>query len=244
MLELLAQTGPLNSAEISARTGIAKSTLSNLMETLEGLGWVTRDRASGFSLGSRFVALGLNYLGSRDPVVEFHAACDAVGDQLPYTAQLAVLDRGWSVTYIARRRGRHGVTVASDLGHPLPAHCTGAGKALLGTLTTDQLRARAPRGPLPQLTPMSIADLTILEQDLLDARSRGWTIDDEETLTGVTCRARIVPAEHGSDEALAVSVTFLKANLDEEQERIVLGLVDGLASDLARRLGRRHDVIR
>jgi IclR family transcriptional regulator, blcABC operon repressor len=239
VLELLAREGPVSNRDLAHRTGLPKSTLSNLLTTLEDLRWVTRAATNELTLGPRLIALGLDYIGSRDPVVEFHAACDAIGEELPHTAQLAVLDRGWSVTYIARRRGRSSVMVASELGHPLPANCTGAGKALLSTLTAEQLRARAPADPLPQLTASSIDALADLERDLAATRERGWAIDDDETLVGVTCRARVVPPVPGTDQRFAVSVTLLKAHLDAEQEGIVGALVERLATDLGSRLGMR-----
>lgn len=237
VLELLASEGPLHLSELARRLSLPKSSLSNLCVAMIDVGWLQRIDA-GFAIGSGLFRYGQTYFGALDPAREFQNACDAVPGGLKYTTQLAMLGADSAVIYIARRQGRRGVTVASDLGQPIPAHCTGAGKALLAALPPANLDRHLPAGPLATLTARSIRDVHHLREDLTSVQQRGFATDDEETLEGVYCIARALPPAERVEQQLAVSVTLLKAHLTGDEARVVHEQLDTVHRGLCLRLGR------
>ena len=237
LLDALIADGPLRLSELSRRLGLAKSSVSNLCSAMIDVGWVRRTD-DGFLLGARLVGYGQAYFGTLDPVREFHSTCDSLSEDLTYTTQLAMLGRDQTVTYIARRQGTRGVSVASDLGQPLPSHCTGAGKALLAALPEADLERWIARGPLATLTAHSISDSSRLREELSLTRQRGYAVDDEETLEGVYCIARSLPGWGSADQRLAVSVTLLKVHLiSREEEQAVHDQLEAVLRGLSQRLG-------
>jgi IclR family transcriptional regulator, blcABC operon repressor len=237
LLDALIDDGPLHLSELARRLGLAKSSVSNLCSAMESVGWVRRTD-DGFVLGARLVAYSQAYFGALDPAREFQSTCDSLPGGPTYTTQLAMLGRDQSVTYIARRQGTRGVSVASDLGQPLPAHCTGAGKALLAALPEPELERWMPPGPLAKLTAHSISDPDTLREELAQTRRRGFAVDDEETLEGVYCIARALPSWGSVEQQLALSVTLLKAHLaNREEERAVHEQLEAIFRELSLRLG-------
>jgi IclR family transcriptional regulator, blcABC operon repressor len=237
LLDALIDDGPLHLSELARRLGLPKSSVSNLCSAMAEVGWVRRTN-EGFVLGARLVRYSQAYFGALDPAREFQSTCDTLADGLTYTTQLAMLGRDRSVTYIARREGTRGVSVASGLGQPLPAHCTGAGKALLAALPEPELERWIPLGPLAKLTAHSISDANTLREELVRTRRRGFAVDDEETLEGVYCIARALPAWGSVEQQLAVSVTLLKAHLiNHEEERAVHDQLEVIFRELSLRLG-------
>lgn len=236
VVELIIAEGPQRLSELARRLGVPKSSMSNLCVAMEEVGWLRRtdDR---FTMGPQLVQYGRAYFGGLDPVREFYSVCDEYPGGIVYTTQLAVLGTGGTVIYLARRQGRRGVTAASDIGQPAPAHCTGAGKALLAELPEDLLEQHLVE-PLATLTPHSIGDRERLLKELEVIRRQGYALDDEETMEGLCCVARAVPAVDSLQRQVAVSVTILKAQLKGHEEQVVHGQLETIHRMLADRLGR------
>ncbi|MGP3976523.1 IclR family transcriptional regulator domain-containing protein [Streptomyces sp. 8N114] len=68
---------------------------------------------------------------------------------------------------------------------------------------------------MPQLSERSITTVPALLDDLAATRARGYSIDDEETTTGIVCLAVPVSGLRTDSTPFAVSVTVLKARLDD-----------------------------
>jgi DNA-binding IclR family transcriptional regulator len=78
---------------------------------------------------------------------------------------------------------RYSVTVGSEI-HSL--YATSAGKALLGTLPEDALEECIRLAKLPQLTHKTLTAKNKLLADIRLSRKRGWYLNREESIEGVT----------------------------------------------------------
>jgi len=241
VVELIIAEGPQRLSELARRLGVPKSSMSNLCMTMAEVGWLRR-ASDRFALGPRLMQYGKAYFGALDPVKEFQQVCDEYPGGLIHTTQLAMLGTKGTVIYLARRQGRRGVTVASEIGQPTPANCTGAGKALLASLP-DYLLAEHLTDPLPTLTPHSISDPQQLLKELEHIRQQGYAIDDEETLEGVCCVARALPVVDSTQRQVAVSVTVLKAHLKGGEEQVVHRQLETIYRSLSARLGRSEELL-
>ena len=234
ILDLLAENaghaaGP---SELARRLGLPKSSIANICNALADMDLVRRV-GTGFALGRKLAELGGAYLASVDLVQEFYEAAQLLPTGSEETIQLAVLD-GLEMTYLARHDGRQPVRLTSQIGRRLPATVTATGKAALASLAADDLEDRLGRaGPLPNLTPNSIATIDALRDDLIAVRERGYAMDDEETVEGVVCFGVMIPGRRPGEGPYAASITLLKARATNERIPLLIEDLHRLADHLS-----------
>jgi IclR family transcriptional regulator, blcABC operon repressor len=209
-----AEGRPLSVSEIARALDLPKSSTANLCASLEEVGMVARN-GTGFALGRKLVELGGRYLATVDQLRDFYELCRRSTHIARETARVAVLD-GLDVLYLGRYDGTQPLRLTANIGDRFPANCTATGKAILSTLdplvAEDRLRGRA----LPALSERSITSVPALLADLAASRERGYAVDDEETTAGILCLSVPVRGFRTDCAPFAVSVTVLKARLDDE----------------------------
>jgi DNA-binding IclR family transcriptional regulator len=207
--------------ELAGAIPLAKSSVSNLLVTLEAAGMVRRSH-SGWVLGYKALELGQSVLASTDLVAEFRRVVASMPYLRADTTLLAVLD-GLDVLYLARHDGQQQVRLASDIGRRLPAVVTSLGKAMLASLPDEELERRlAAVTVLPRPTRRSHRTVDDLRRDLMAVRERGYAIDDEQNTIGVTCFGVALVTDQ---QPSAVSTTLLS-------QRITPDLRDHLVREL------------
>ncbi len=176
-------------SSISRGIGLSKSTTHSLVTTLEKLGYVQQDQASGkYALGLKLFELG--------QVV--HASMDLRSIAMPYlyslaqryqeTVHLAVLSNG-EVVYIDKVDSPRSIRIISYVGGRNPAHCTGVGKVLLAGLSEEEFDRIIRDKSLQRFTPNTITDPGKLKIHLAKVRQEGYATDEEEIETGLSCVA-------------------------------------------------------
>jgi len=151
-----ALTPVLSLRQLSARTGIPRSTVHGLCQALEELGGQVIDR------------IGL---------VE---AAEGVLERVPRRdgteAHLGQLVDGW-VVYLDRATGIIRAPMDNRVGLRVPAALTGCGRAALSVLETQEARARVERaGHAEPSRALDADELAALERDLMQARRRGYAV--------------------------------------------------------------------
>jgi DNA-binding IclR family transcriptional regulator len=222
VLEFLgSRTEPATLTDIASALGLAKSSASNLVTTLDAARMV-RKSGVGWVLGYKVLELGQSMLASTTLVTEFQRIANVLPALQNDTALLAALD-DMEVIYLARHDGRQPIRLASDIGRRMPASVTALGKAMLAGLSNSDLDARLGRvTTLPRPTKRAHRTVADLRRDLEKVRARGYAIDDEQNTIGVTCFAVSVA---GAGQPIAVSTTLLT-------QRVRPDLRDRLVADL------------
>ena len=87
----------------------------------------------------------------------------SIVSQVDEVCQMGVLV-GQDVHYLLKEEGHAIISIISDVGHHLPAHVTGLGKALLSGLTDDEVRQLYAGYRFFPYTPNSIMDLDTLDR--------------------------------------------------------------------------------
>lgn len=230
VLEILAQKqAPASITEIAAAGHLAKSSVSNLLVTLEAVGMVRRSQ-SGWVLGYKVLELGQAVLASTDLVAEFRRLVVGQPHLRADTTLLAVLD-GIDVLYLARHDGQQQVRLASDIGRRLPAVVTSLGKAMLASLPDDELERRLELvDVMPRPTRRSHRTVADLRKDLLAIRERGYAIDSEENTIGVTCFGVALASDY---QPTAVSTTLLTQSITPELHSHLVSELQQLAKQLS-----------
>jgi DNA-binding IclR family transcriptional regulator len=176
VLEVLSHHGsPVTLTEVSLEAGLAKSSVLNILVTLEATGMVRRSHGA-WVLGYKALEIGQSVLASTDLVSEFRRLVQFQPTLRGDTTLLAVLD-GLDVLYLARHDGHQQVRLASDVGRRLPAVVTGLGKAMLAALPEEELERRlSGLRELPRPTRRSHRTVGELRLDLAQVRVRGFAL--------------------------------------------------------------------
>ncbi|WP_243118313.1 IclR family transcriptional regulator [Actinomyces wuliandei] len=168
--------------DVADALGAPRSSVYALLQTLVGRGWVAVDpTGTHYSIGIRTLLAGTSYL-DRDPRVRLvrPVIMDAAR-RLGETVHLARLD-GDQVVYLATAESHEYTRVLLRVGRRLPAVYTSLGKAIMA-----HNRTSAPEVLPPPLTAMSVRDPAVLAADLERTRQRGYAVDDQENIVGISC---------------------------------------------------------
>lgn len=207
LIEYVAENRTVSFTQVMRDLQLPRSSASGLIATLLNSGWLVHDPAGrGYTLGLRAWQVGEQYSGHRDLALLAKPIMDRLRTELGETIQLAKLD-GVENVYIAISESAQPMRLQSSVGMRLKAHATGIGKSLLAMLDRGEVLKRFDGIELPKLTEHTVSNLDDLIVRVDEARARGWSIDDEEFVSG--CRCVAVPLLiKSSGEPMAISVTM------------------------------------
>lgn len=230
VLEVLAQASrPVRAAALMQATGLSRSTLYLLLDSLVQRHWIEK-RADGYIIGLKLFELGSAYVRHDGLQAAFRAEAQAFVAAHNEVVQLAVLD-GAQVVYIAREDAQRPVRLVSDLGSRLPAHCCALGKALLASLADEEVVALLPER-LAAMTPNTTTRRGVLLRELAGIRACGLAVEREEVSLGLTCFAAYVGVTP-LGKRVAVSTSVPLARLDARREKQIATAIVRVASRMA-----------
>ena len=202
----------LTLGEAAEAIGSSKSTALALARTLVRFQYLRRTKPGPrYVLGTALIRLG-DRASQQLPLGELcRPALMDLREATGMTARVALSEEGHPV-FIERVDGPGGIRFHTPLGQREFAHATAAGKAILATMTDDEVRGSLGEDALKRRTSRTITSIDTLLADLAIARRRGYAVDDEEDADGVLCVGAAI-FDH-SDACLgAVSVTGIKLDL-------------------------------
>jgi len=230
LLRIVARSrGPVRFTELVKITGIPKGTLHSLLASLEAAQFLERS-GDGYRVGIGAFEVGTSMhlpASLREAVAP---ALDQLADKTHEACHLGML-AGSDVVYLDRRDTGEGLRFASRIGQRLPAHATGLGKAMLALLDDDEIARRCPED-LPKVTPRTVGTRSDLMHLLAEVRTRGYSLESEESTPGVCC---IGAAVMGPDGPLGLSITV-------PVQRAQASELSRYLPDLHNALERIHDV--
>ncbi|MGH3442023.1 MAG: IclR family transcriptional regulator, partial [Nitriliruptorales bacterium] len=204
VLEHLAERGWSGVTDVAENLDIHKSTAFRLLATLERRGMVEQHGAtSKYRLGSGLARLASSVNVDLDLRRTARPACERLAEATHETVNLAVMDAGGDVVHIDQVVGAVSIVHLNWLGRRTPAHCTASGKILLAH-APDGLRRRVLSGPLEALTPNTVVDANVLEEQLERARRDGHATTVEELEVGLNAVA--APIRAGNGDVIAALV--------------------------------------
>jgi DNA-binding IclR family transcriptional regulator len=229
ILLLLGERNELRLTEVAEYLHVATSTAHRLLAMLQYRGFMRQDpRTRVYLPGTALTGVAFSILQRFDVREVLHPFVEALNRDLGETVHLAILD-GSTVRFIDAIESPKATRVSSRLGKQMPANCTSTGKALLSTLTTEELDRLYPAEELPQLTPNSIGTRSALNDVLEEVRRRGYATSNQESEDGVCSVAVAFPPTHTPIRlAFNASVPVYRMN-DEVAERIAAALKEAVA---------------
>ncbi|MGH2404460.1 MAG: IclR family transcriptional regulator [bacterium] len=237
VLRALAADGEsLRLSDLSLQLGVSKSTLSDLLATLEHLGFVERDGdARTFRLGYGLLELANAVLRRLDLRQVARPYLTRLQNQIGETAVLHVPD-GDGALIVDRVESDHQLKVVAPVGHRLPPLAGSVAKVFAAQLPDRELTALLRTHPLRAFTPRAITSPQRYHREVADARRLGYAIDDEEYLPGV--RAVSAPVLGSAGRAVAtVTVVGSSVRLSDARMRQAATSLLEAAGETSRRLG-------
>ena len=215
--------------------GYNKSTVFNIIHTLEALGILTNGNNSRFVLGPRLYALGrlasknLSLVDSAHPWLEKITAQTRLSSFLGMRAA----DR---VTIIDKVDSPVDIKVSSEVGMRIPLLAGATGKVFLAQMPDEEVVELLGRKGLKAYTPKSCTDPVRYLEMVRQVRRQGFGLDDEEYIEGI--RAIAVPLTTPQFEAMAaVWVVGLSSQIRDTEIKQYTALLKGAVKSIEQRLG-------
>jgi len=237
ILRLLARgSGRLGVGEISTSLGLAKGTTHGILRTLQDVGFVEQDKASGkYQLGATLLHLGTSYLDVNELRSRAINWADALAARSGEAVRIATpLDGKALVVHHVFRPDDSLQTL--DVGTLLPLHATALGKVLLAYDTG--LAADTMKSPMEACTRRTLTTAAALRSALAKVREQGWAAEAEEHATGQSAIAAPIRG-YGGYVVGAISIAGAAdrlcpsvAKADQTQVAYVLNAARAISRDL------------
>jgi IclR family acetate operon transcriptional repressor len=242
ILRMLCDSKDLRVSQVAERLGVAQSTAHRLLSMLVHHGFAVQDgRGREYRTGPMLLEMG--FASIRDMDVRQHARpiLEELRDKVNETVHLGV-PYGQEVLYVEAVESRHQLRIASRVGAFLPAHCVGLGKALLATLSPDELHHLYPGDELRTLTDRSLKTRAELERQLEKIRRQGYAKSRGESDEGVGSLAVAVLDRRGVARA-AISISAPVTRISPDLGPVWIEAVNVAADKLRTRLWGRPETV-
>jgi IclR family KDG regulon transcriptional repressor len=232
LVELLSKRGRGGISELALKTGLTKSNVHRLMQTLCRVGWVRKvEEDNSYELSYKLWEIAQNWISTFDlpRIAGRHLAELAAATQ--ETVHLGILEGG-DVVFIVTIDSPQAVRTHSGMGSRAPAYCVATGKAILAFLPPEKAPA------LPE-RPTKYASGSILSTDEIEAelertRRRGYAINRAEWQDQVNGIAAPVYAGSSASVIAAVGVTGPAERMNQTAMRRFAPMVQAAAMAISK----------
>lgn len=228
----------LRMIDLSKNLEINKSSMFNLLKTMEQLDWLQKDVGNRYSIGANVGLLGLSYLKQFNLLEDFYEEASKTRDKINENLQMGVLDNG-HVVYTGKLSGGSLMELVTEPGKRFPAYATSIGKILLSEHTMNNLIETYKDEPLEKKTEFTITDLDILHTQIVQAKRNGYAEEHQESTYDVHCVAAPI-YDYKNDLIAAVSIVMTTKAWEAKSEQAKIEVVK-LAKQLSVKSGKSND---
>lgn len=225
--------------QLSEETGLHKSTVFRLLDTLERIKWVRRDPKVGtYRIGFGIFELGTRAIRGNDFYQVSLTHLEKLAKLTDQSAHLVIQDQGEALYLNKIECPGSIISQPSQIGLRFPMHCTAVGKVLLSFMEEEQALTIIAAKGLKRMTVNTICEVNVLLKELQNIRQKGYAVDDEETQLGLRCVAAPVKDFNGKLVA-AISVSGLVASISDHKLSYIITQVSNTAANISADLGCR-----
>ena len=210
----------LGVSELAKKLKIGKSTVHGITLALEEVGVLARDPAhKKYNVGYTLLELGRKAYGKIElwdvAKTPMETLMEAVGE----TVFLGTLN-GDHVTILNVVESHNELKITSPPGTRMPLLVGATGRVFLAQLEEKKARELVQKKGLTQYTSKTVTDSKRFLKEVEETRKRGYAIDQEEYLLGVTAVAAPVQTTSLPPAAIWV-VMFTPSSHDQKMEKAV-----------------------
>lgn len=237
ILELFDRHTPeLGTTEIARALSLPKSTAAGLIATLERSSYLEQNpETRKYHLGYKLAERAGVFLDQYDLRQVALPLIEQLSQDCNESVNLAIRDGGYMV-YIERVHGPKMLGMRSEIGKRERIHSTALGKAVLASLSDQDVAEFAARYDFIPLTPRTITSSAAFVAELHRTRQRGYAVDDEENELGGRCVAAPIFDYQGRPFA-ALSLSVPLQRLPVSQFPVLGKQVQHAAEEISRKLG-------
>jgi len=229
--------------DISRETGINKSSIYSLLQTLEHLDWVVKEEDDTYSIGHTLGILASPYYSNLSVIKVFHKEAKVSVERTGETFQLGKLEGIYNV-YLAREMNSSLVQMLTAPGSRLPAYATALGKAQLLDHTYEELTFLLKDTEFQKISQNTLDNVEDLWRDIQDGKNRGFVFDKGEVAEDINCIAAPI-YDFNQRIIAAVSITMLANKWEEKRElaqKEVLDLANRISNQFGYQKGNLNEV--
>lgn len=191
ILELLARLKkPLGVSEISKTLCLNKSTVFNIVYTLDDLGMLEKGPDNKFQFGTRLYILGRAAGHTSELIATVHPYLEEINQKTKLSAFLGIRS-GLKAVIIDKVDSAFDIKIHSEVGMRLPLLAGAAGRVLLSQLSDEEVDDILVNNELKRFTPNSCVNKKKYRKLIEQAHADGIAIDLEEYIEGI--RAFAIP---------------------------------------------------
>jgi len=232
-LERLGEAGAAGRAlaRLAAELGLNKGSLHHTLSALRHHGFVEQDNNGNYRLGHGILALADSYLRDESLRSIIHDGLSTLCLRINEICHLGVLI-GEDIVYIDKIVPNGAINTWSTVGWRNPALTTALGRAIISQKYVDfQSFCQQFPTPIVKRTARTRSTLNSLWQELMDARERGFSREEQEYVLGTSCLA--VAILRGPKVIGAISMTGPSERMDARREQfLVRALHDSIGPHL------------
>lgn len=226
----------MGQAEICNKLNLPKATVSRLINTLVGMGYIEQDDKSGlYALGPKLLTLGsivskrLDLTNIATPIIK------QLSEKTGEMVKISIM-RGETIYPLAKHESKKSMRITLDTGAVFPPYNGAAGKLLMA-MTKDgrkYLEERLPHIEIKASTKYTITDINQLRMNLEKIEQQGYACDDQEESLGIYAIAAPVYDAEGAVIA-ALSIPYF-GDYKEKKSRY-LPLLLNSAKEISQSMG-------
>ena len=203
---------PMSLSELAAYMNVPMSSCHGLVNTLIDRGYLYHVAKRKFLYPTRKILDVAESIVNKDPLLErIRLPLSYLRDKIKETIIIGINEQD-RVMYIDVIEGTHTVRYTAYPGEFKPLHSSAVGKAILASMTDNDLEKLLRRLPLEKITPMTITDKKQLLKDLDQGRKRGYYETHRENVVDVDAVA--VPVVSNKD-IIGISVAAPSHRMEE-----------------------------
>ncbi|SEV80175.1 IclR family transcriptional regulator [Natrinema salifodinae] len=198
--------------DIADALDVSKSTAHQYLSTLVDLGYLKKVEQE-YTLGHKFLNHGIHARKQYEITEVCRPTLENLVEETQEMAWVTVEEQGKAV-YLDKVKGKRAVQTLAQVGTSAHLHYLASGRAMLASMSDEDVREIIDRHGLPARTEESITDTDALFDELEEIHDRGYAINDGDATPGV--RAVGASVTVNGDIYGAIAVTGPAHRLDEQ----------------------------
>lgn len=237
VMEVLADNGEMGLMELSAMLGLHKSTVHRLLMSLIYMGYAKQDETTQkYMLSYKVVNMASKVLDRTDVLQVAKPYMERLSDLSGETVHLVQREEN-NILYIYKIEAKVGtIRMVSHVGMVHPMYCSGVGKAIMATLSEDEVKQIWNESIIEKKTDKTITDFARMQEVLAEVRENGYALDDEENEKGVRCIAACLYG-HQKEVKYAFSISGPTSRMTKERVKELSVDMLKVQKELSRELG-------
>jgi IclR family acetate operon transcriptional repressor len=237
LLMMLGEHDRVRIADAANELGVARSTAHRLMQMLLYHGFARQDPESkAYVAGSRLMGLGLQLVRKLDVRNTARPYMESLVAEVQETVHLQALQAERTVLCLDSVESPRALRVGSRTGIVFAASASAGGRAILSTLSNQDVIEMYPSTRLPQHPHSTLKLRSELMQKLEDARRLGYAVQQNESETGVSAVSTPIRAG-GQVASFCLTVALPSSRLDDHVVTLIGHAAMRQAAELADVLG-------